>query len=209
VKKLNPLLFLLLLLLALSCAKHADVRNTPGSEIYPNTIGDSWIYSYTSFDGSKRGTLEVRIAIYQTSPEGPEMQIWIYKYSSVTDTLFKDVTNRFVSEYNFPLLYADSMNAYRELGFPLISGKKWAAYPSSCADSLTIFSLSPLTVPAGTFDSTYQVNVRGSECILNYSNTSSTWYTPHIGMVKMIKSVRNLTEDPRNGLYQLIEYHLK
>ncbi len=208
--KTSLTIFLLVLLLGNgSCRKEKEVLNTIGSEVYPYQTGNYWKYSFTSSTGSPGGTLEVTVAGDCSFPGGKTARIWIYRYPGFTDSIYKIVTDHFVDEFSFIPSPSDIPYAQLRFEFPMLVGNGWATNPNHFSDSASVVSLAPLTVPAATFDTAYQVNMSGSHYIGNYWNNSKYWFTPKVGIARMEISIFSLGPDEHNGTYELLEYRLR
>ena len=208
-KTFCSLLLPILLLSIISCRKEKEVINTRGTESYPHQTGNYWKYSFSSSSGIPDGTLEVSIAGERSFPGNKTATVWVYRYPSFTDTVYKIVTDQSVDEYSFVPLPTDTLSAEMRYEFPMQAGNKWATGTSRFSDTVSVISLSSLRVPAATFDTTYLVKMSGTHYIGNYWNNSQYWFTPYVGISKMQIAIFNLGPDERNGTYELLEYRLR
>ncbi len=70
------------------------------------------------------------------------------------------------------------------------------------------FKRRQLTVPAGSFDSTFQLSKTIGYVVNSYTK-DSVWLTPDIGMAKYYQDEYSLGEIPGNGIWELATYNLK
>ena len=207
-KTLASLLLILSIFFA-SCSKDDSPKNTGSADQVPNSSGDYWKYSVKSSTGESKGFLEVRIVKNGTLADGRPVTTWIYSFPTFTDTVYKIPSATSLEEYKvFPSTPGDSFPDMRYI-FPLKTGMQWAINSTQATDSVKVSAESTITVPAGSFDQSMQLDLIGTHLIGNYQNNSKFWFTPHIGIIRMEYSILNLGPDQRNGIYELMEYRLK
>ncbi len=198
-----------LIIFVISCKKDNPTVNQSSSKQFPNQTGNYWKYSYLSPDSTESGILEVNIIGDQVFPDGNMAKVWVYRYPFITDTVYKIATASEVKEYNRLPATTDEMSPSMRYFFPMQSGDQWDIAPGQYSDSVEVVSQLILTVPAGSFDTTFLLKMIGTHEIGNYWNKNQYWFTPHIGITRQHLNLFNLGPDAHNGTYELLEYRLK
>ena len=181
-------------------------NNTPiETTEFPNTVGNHWHYIY----GSNTPTpsfIDVDIIGEGNLPDGQSAKIWVYKILSYTDTTYVVTSAQTIKIYDKPCLTCTNQMPFErmEYRFPLGVGNRWftsAAY----GDTTKVLSQDSLIVPAGTFKNTYFLSkVRGY--VTNSWTANEIWFTPYIGMTKLIQGEFSLGPVLGNGLWELASY---
>lgn len=207
--RIVALFITLLSVLLVACNKDEYAENAKSSNEFPDSPGDYWKYGIYSLTGRSEGILMVRVISKSVLPFGQSVSTWVYTYPGFTDTVYMLTDGSNIEEYNhFPGLTENNVPIMR-YNFPLETGKKWAISNSLSSDSVLVNSETSVSVPAGSFSDSWQLDFIGTRYIGNYRNNSLYWFTPNIGITRMLFSVISLSADKRNGTYELLEYHLK
>jgi hypothetical protein len=175
--------------------------------MYPNSTGDYWEYKIQSFEGEQLGFLEVRVIEESVMPNGDSVAMWIYSYPEFTDTVYKLSVGNTIEEY-MKYSLEDSYRRMRYV-FPIQTGMKWAISTSPYTDSVNVVSETTMTVPAGSFDHSLQLDFIPTHNIGNYFNHSHYWFTLNVGITRMEYAVYSLGFDHYYGIYDLVEFRLK
>jgi hypothetical protein len=86
---------------------------------------------------------------------------------------------------------------------------QWSRYWNKIfCDTTKVLNESSLTVPAGTFENTFQLSKRIGYVVNSYTK-DSIWLTPTIGMSKFYQDQFSLGPIPGNGIWELSSYNLK
>lgn len=198
------------LFVIVSCSKDEVPENIISSEQVPNSIGDYWKYSIHSFTGEPNGFLEVRVIKEQILPDGRIATSYAYSYPEFTDTIYKVFNRNTLEEYRWFPKRSDEFYAVMRYIFPLKAGMKWAISPSAYSDSVVVVAADTnVTVPAGSFDHTVQLDFIATHFIGNYWNNSHYWFSPGVGIVRMEHAVYSMGYDEYYGIYELVEFRLK
>lgn len=191
-----------------SCKKKVDdlvkqVDNVITFSEFPNEVGNHWRYDYKPFNGPT-GFIDVDIIGTSSLPGGQAAKIWVYKTLNYTDTNFVVFDGQTATIYRRSNRGSTSP-FYRKTHylFPLQIGNVWV----SQLDSIRVFANSTLTVPAGTFENTFELSKRGQGP--NIMTRDTIWFTPHTGMTKLKQIEIDLGLVPLNGIWELLEYSLK
>ena len=198
-------------LLIISCNKE---KNSSTTQIFPNNVGNQWVYEYKN--GSTTGTqlIFVEVVGKGTLPDGQDATIW-------TSTLQDGANNRYLIDSSF--VVADNQKAVfyaapcrtcipqmfdekRRYVFPLQVGNTWFT-DKFYGDTTKVLQKSTLTVPAGTFENTFQLS-KTIGYVTNSFTKDTIWLTPNIGMTKYYQNQYNLGPIPGNGTWELSSYRL-
>ena len=75
-------------------------------------------------------------------------------------------------------------------------------------DTTKVLANSTLTVPAGTFENTFELSKKRNYVVNAWTN-NQIWFTPTVGMTKLNQGEFNLGPVIGNGIWQLANYSLK
>ncbi|MDE3184986.1 MAG: hypothetical protein KGM16_16360 [Bacteroidota bacterium] len=207
---------LFLLLLTISCSKEDNTPpNTSSNQIFPHNVGNHWVYKYN--DGYTHGDQYIYVDIVGTGtlPDGQEATIW-------TTTLQDAASNKYLIDSSFVVIddkkavfYAapcrtcipQMFDEKRRYIFPLQVGNKWFT-DKFFGDTTKVLNKNSLTVPAGTFNNTFQLSKIVGYAVESYTQ-DSIWLTPNIGMTKFYQNQFNTAPAPGNGTWELANYSLK
>ena len=195
--------FLTIFIVFTSCRKHNLIVT---SAAFPNEIGNHWRYEYNSTPAS---FIDVDIVGSRLLPDGQLANTWVYKYAGYTDTNYV-VSDEFLARiYVNPCWTCPSPMLFEKMRyiFPLHVGNIWyTGFPSG--DTTKVLANSTLTVPAGTFENTFELSKKRNYVVNAWTN-NQIWFTPTVGMTKLNQGEFNLGPVIGNGIWQLANYSLK
>lgn len=190
-----------------SCKKE---NNTSSNKSFPNKVGNHWIYKYNDGDSTVEQYIYVDIIGTGVLPNGQNATIWTIKI----DTLLIGIEYVVVDDqkaifYNTPCYTCTQQmpDERRRYIFPLQINNKWFTQ-ASYGDTTKVLSQGPITVPAGTFENTYQLS-KTDGYVTNSFTKDTIWLTPNIGMTKFYQDEYSLGPIPGNGTWELKSFNLK
>ena len=190
-------------------------QNTSSDQIFPNSVGNHWIYKYDDRKGTSEKYIFVSIVGTGTLPDGQHATIW-------TTTLQDAASNKYLIDSSFVVVDGQKAVFYaapcrtcipqmfdekRRYIFPLQVDKTWFT-DKSFGDTTKVLDESSLTVPAGTFENTFKLS-KTKGYVTNSFIKDSVWLTPNIGMTKYYQNEFSLGPIPGNGIWSLSSYTLK
>lgn len=199
------LIFTMSVLAFTSCTKD-NVTND--NSTFPNRIGNHWHYKYTA-SGAATSYIDVDIIGQATLPDGQNAKIWAYKILTYTDTTYVVSDDQLVKIYDKPCWTCTTQMPYERQRYvlPLQTGNTWFTN-STFGDTTKVITQSALTVPAGTFENTYELfKKRGY--VTNSWTSNQIWLTPNVGLTKLNQGEYSLGPVLGNGLWELDNYSLK
>jgi hypothetical protein len=204
--------FLLLLFGGFLSACHKS-KLPASNTIFPNQIGDHWIYKYSpSGDAAAdTGTIQVNIVGQTVLPDGESAKIWVTNYSTAPnypDTSLVVDSGSIVKIYfnNICPNCTDKMPGERKrYDFPLQVSDEWV---SNLNDTTTVLAVLDLLVPAGDFPGTFQLS-RTVGYATNSFTKDTIFITSAVGVTKYFQNEFSLGPLPGNGLWELASYQLK
>ena len=197
------ILLCVLTLSQLSCKKHTtEPKHTAQTKIdyFPNEVGSQWKYSRFDSLSNVRDTITITI-VDTTTINGMKMKIW--QYISSKDSAY--IQSKYVGILHDTIWFNSPYVTCSEgLPLPFTIG----TITSSFDDSISVIQQDSISVPAGQFDTTYQIYLRcwcGDEC----GQRSNIWFSHNIGFVKIVLSSYDWPPPHyRKELWELISYHL-
>jgi len=207
---------LFFVLLITSCSKENNKpSNTSSNQMFPHAVGNHWVYKYD--DGYSNGDQYIYVNIVDTGtlPDGQRATIW-------TTTLQDAANNKYLIDSSFVVVddkkavfYAapcrtcipQMFDEKRRYIFPLQVSNTWFT-DKFFGDTTKVLNENSLTVPAGTFDNTFQLS-KIIGYVVNSFTKDSIWLTPNIGMTKYYQNEYSLGQIPGNGIWELSNYNLK
>ncbi len=204
-----------LLLLVTSCTKEKDqISNSFSTQIFPNEVGDHWIYKYDDGDSNSEQYIYVDI-VGTTTLQGQRATIWTSTLQDTSNTKYLIDSSYVVVEnqkavfYAPPCLTCTPQLVYekRRYVFPLQVSNLWFTNKTS-GDTTKVLSENSLTVPAGTFQNTFHLS-KTIGYVTNSFTKDSIWLTPNVGMTKYYQDEYSLGPIPGNGTWELATYNLK
>lgn len=200
-----------LLVLITSCTK---APNTFSNQTFPNKVGNQWVYRYK--DGYTNGDQYIYVDIVGiTTLQGQTATIWTSTLQDalnrkyLIDSSYVVVDNNKAVFYTPPCLICTPQPLYekRRYVFPLQIGNVWFS-DKFFGDTTKVLNEKSLTVPAGTFENTFQLS-KTIGYVTNSFTRDSIWLTPNIGMTKYYQDEYSLGPIPGNGTWELTNYILK
>lgn len=190
----------------LSCQRELHFPEVPVVTVFddfPNEVGNHWRYTINTQPGYSE-FIDVDIIGTKVLPGGQSSNVWIYKFSAATDTNYVVEDSPFVKIYEYRLpVYYEKMR-YK---LPLQVGDNWII-PQNYQDSTKVLASRSVTVPAGTFDGSFEI-LKTRVPVVNSWVHDSIWFKPKVGVVKLNQFEFSLGPVIGNGIWQLMEYTLK
>jgi hypothetical protein len=171
-----------LLLMAAGCNKSNNV-NTGSSDVFPNTIGDSWHYLVKDMtvqgnldSGSIQYNVDVLIVSKVKWSNGITAAIWQFQYPGGIDS-------NFVYQTGDTLRFMDRTNSYivRQYIMPFVTGSSWPYLPG--ISGVTVIGQNDITVGNNIFTSAWQIS--GNAGIPDGIFTIDQWFKDNIGFVRL------------------------
>ena len=187
---------LLSLVFFFACTK-TDTPPNQEIEVFPNQIGNKWVYLFRQDAPVVEDTLSIEI-VDQIIENGDTLKAWQRTFSHYNngqqDTFWVSVVQDSV------FFYPDIYRSWKEKAFvfPLQNGQSWeyALQTGNVLDEVMV------EVPAGSFEAwQVELNAIGP----NYGLLDQKWFVPEVGLVKWIRSERNLGPAILQE-YELIDY---
>lgn len=204
-----------ILVLITSCTKESNqTPNTSSNQIFPNEVGNHWVYKYD--DGNSNSEQYIYVDIVGiTTFQGQSATIWTSTLQDASnskyllDSSYVVVDNDTAVFYAPPCLTCTPQPVYekRRYVFPLQVGNFWFT-DKFFGDTTKVLNEKSLTVPAGTFKNTFQLS-KTIGYVTNSFTKDSIWLTPNIGMTKYYQNEYSLGPIPGNGTWELTTYNLK
>lgn len=212
---MKPNVILLLVFLITSCSKQENApSNTSSNQMFPHAVGNHWVYKYDDGSNSEQ-YIYVDIVGTGTLPDGQNATIWTSTLQDATntkyllDSSFVVVDDQKAIFYGVPCLTCTTQmpDEKRRYIFPLQVGNVWFT-DKIFGDTTKVLNENSLTVPAGTFDNTFQLS-KIIGYVTNSFTKDSIWLTPNIGLIKYYQNEYSLGPIPGNGIWKLKSYNLK
>ncbi len=198
-----------------SCSKENNSpSNTSSNQQFPDKVGNHWVYKYNDGSNSEQ-YIFVDIVGTGILPDGQNVTIWTSTLQDATnrkyllDSSFVVVDEQKGVFYGVPCLTCTTQmpDEKRRYIFPLQVNNKWFT-DKFFGDTTKVLNESSLTVPAGTFDSTFELS-KTVGYVVNSFTKDTIWLTPNIGMTKFYQNEYSLGQLPGNGIWELLSYQLK
>ena len=216
---MKKVFFLLLsvTVIIISCKKALNQESTQNNIAYfPNTIGNNWRYKiFILVDSLPFGTMDVNI-IKDTILQNNEMaKVWAFDFVSIATNRHSFDTNYVVSTEQLVKIYAKTcpgsscgISVKQSYVLPLVVGNSWLwPFAPGWMDTTRILSQGSLTVPAGTFENTFNLfKIRPHAP--NSDARNSIWLTPYVGMIQLNQFELNLGPVFGTGIWVLESYSL-
>jgi hypothetical protein len=187
-------------------------RNYNGSDVFPNKIGDTWVYlvNDTSFTSSNSGTVSqynMTISIIDSVQlaGGIKANRWIYNYPGGTDT-------NYVFQHGDTISFAASTLPYlyiiRQYIIPLRLHNSWE-YVMNSLHNVIVDSLTTIIAGMNSFENAYDIiGIPGVPDNFFYIDE---WVADYVGVVKRYFNNQGYTIGPdrHKTSWSLISYHLE
>lgn len=183
--KLSKYKFLLVLFLPIILAacdnSTGNISPQPvNSSVFPNTVGDKWVYSV--YDSLTNSTDTLTVEIVGTNSGSTNATIWYFSSRIYNDSMIVKVNKDTVYFYeaNNPTLID------HKIVFPLQVNKYW--YSNMVGfDSTIVRSKESVTVPADTYPDAYRLERKWGG--LNVYGSSTTWFVNNVGIIKFYRKI--------------------
>ncbi|WP_298392185.1 hypothetical protein [Hydrotalea sp.] len=204
-----------LLIFMVSCSKENNSpSNTSSNQQFPDKVGNHWVYKYNDGSNSEQ-YIFVDIVGTGILPDGQNVTIWTSTLQDATnrkyllDSFFVVVDEQKAVFYGVPCLTCTTQmpDEKRRYIFPLQVNNKWFT-DKFFGDTTKVLNENSLTVPAGTFDSTFELSKTVGYAVNSFTK-DTIWLTPNIGMTKFYQNEYSLGQLPGNGIWELLSYQLK
>lgn len=202
-------------MLMVSCTKENNQpQNTSSNQVFPNGVGNHWVYKYE--DGNSNGERYIYVDIVGvTTIQVESATIWTSTLQDASNTKYLIDSSYVVVNDEKAVFYAppcltctpQPLYEKRRYVFPLQVGNFWFT-DKFFGDTTKVLNEKSLTVPAGTFQNTFQLS-KTVGYVTNSFTRDSIWLTPNIGMTKYYQDEYSLGPFPGNGTWELITYNLK
>jgi hypothetical protein len=205
--------FIFFLLLLTACTQENN-QTASSNQIFPNEVGDQWVYKYDVGFSNSEQYIYVDI-VGKTTLQGHSVTIWNTTVQDASnrkyliDSSYVLVDNEKAVFYAPPCLTCTPQPLYekRKYIFPLEVGNKWFT-SVTWGDTTKVLSKEDVTVPAGTFHNTYKLSKIIGYVYETYTR-DSIWLTPKIGMTRRFQNEFRTAPVPGNGIWELTSYNLK
>ncbi len=195
----SGLIILLLPFIFIACENSTENKNpTQGTSLFPNTVGDKWIYTVNDSVSGLVDTLTLQI-IGTTTGDGKTFTVWVRNSKVYNDTFYVNIDHDTVKYYDNPVPNVID----HKLVFPLDIGNYWKN-PNQLYDSTNVNSIELVAVPANTYNNAYRIERNWTS--FNIHGFSITWFVNNVGIVKMYQRIQGF--DNIKESWELIRYTL-
>lgn len=196
-----------LLLLAAGCSK-SNTQNNSSTEIFPNTIGDTWHYLVkdTTIQGSMdSGSIQYNVDVLIVDTvrwsNGITAAIWQYNYPGWTDS-------NYVFQTGDTIRFMDRTNTYivRQYIMPFVTGSSWPYIPG--ISNVSVIGQSDITVKNIVFTNAWEIY--GDAGMPDAIFSIDQWFKDNIGFVRLYLNPSGeliLTKHIQD--WSLVSYELK
>jgi hypothetical protein len=189
--------FIVLLILNVSCKNSATSTTTAIPADFPNNIGNKWVYSFYDSLSNKSDYLTITI-VGQTADKSAA--IWQFKYPDRIDTQYVSASHDTI-QFN-PYISSSWFSYNNKIPFPLQVGNGWRGNYAN--DSTYVAEINSITVPAGTFTNAYKI-VEGWGGFNDYG-LIITWFVPKVGIVSRYH--KGWSFGMANETFTLVSYNI-
>ena len=196
-----------LLLMATGCNKSNTV-NTGSTDVFPNTIGDSWHYLVkdttiqgNQYGGSTHYNVDVLIVDTIRWPNGIVAAIWQFTYPGSIDS-------NFVYQTGDTLRFMDRTNSYivRQYILPFVTGSSWPYIPG--ISNVTVVGQNDVASGNNVFTSAWEIY--GNAGMPDAIFTIDQWFKDNIGFVRLyLNPFGELIFTKHIQDWSLVSYELK
>ena len=188
------MIFLIPVLFA-ACENSTETKNQPpdNTAVFPNMVGDKWIYAVYDSLNNSTDTLTVEIVGTTTSINDKSLKIWLFKSRTFNDSMFVNAGKDTV--YFYEDSYANFVD--HKLVFPLEVNNSWINTDQQF-DSTVVKGIESVTVPSDTYPDAYRLERFWSS--FNVYGYSVTWFVNNVGIVKMYRRIQGFDNIRESGL---------
>lgn len=192
----NFFLIVSVVLFNLSCKKSPTEPNELPTNIFPNKVGNIWVYAHHDSLSNFSDTLIVTIVGQKTISNNQPATIWQYKFPSRMDTVYVafvgDTVRSITNNHPFRII------------FPLQIGKKWNG-DYWFSDTTRVLLKESISTVAGSFAESYKIVEDWVG--LNDFGQKTLWFVSNVGIVRIYHIGYNF--GMANETFELISYSLK
>ncbi|HMG67252.1 MAG TPA: hypothetical protein VK588_06180 [Chitinophagaceae bacterium] len=174
------------LLFIFGCKKsNEDTDNNKGQDIFPNKIGDKWVYHVVdttykldNVDNVQEYDMNVSVVDSTVLPGGIKANIWVFESPSGRDTNYVFPT---ADTINFAVLQGTQVTFIRRYIVPLHLHDSWK-YTTSSLNDVVVDSVADIVVNGNRFDNAFRVlgNPGFPDAMFNIEE----WLADNVGLVK-------------------------
>ena len=181
-------------ILDISCSTNStNPQPESNSAVFPNVIGDTWVYAVYDSLNSTADTLTVKVAGIVTTSDRRNLMVWTYSSksgSNISYTVSYSDTLYVYSGKDTVYSYYDRNGTQLEskIAFPLQVGMQWQNNTTGLTDLSQVTQQQTVTVPAGSFQNSFLI-LRNKNGLNDYL-TVNTWFKERTGIVKLYLNER-------------------
>ena len=204
----------IILLFALGCKKDNNHANVNATDIFPNKVGDTWLYLVNDttvhvFNGNDttiaQYNLDISVIDSVQLAGGIKANVWVYNYPGGTDT-------NYVFQNGDTIRFAANTRSYinivRQYIIPLSLHNSWQYVPDfSGFTSVTVDSQSNIIVGQNHFDNAF--HIYGDAGMPDAGFVIDEWLENNVGVVKRYLHEGGISGVNHFTTWSLVSYHLK
>jgi len=201
------------LVFASGCSKNNNSDNQNATDIFPNKVGDTWLYLVNDTTVNRANPDSPAVQYYLTVsvidsiqlPGDIRANVWVYSFPGGTDTNYvfqKGDTIRFI-DINQTVYSLDS----RQYIIPLSLHESWQ-YSMPSFHEVTVDSQFDIVVGQNRFENVF--HIFGYAGMPDAGFVIDEWIKDYVGIVKRHFNPSGMLIDPRHvTAWSLISYHLE
>ncbi|MEW6014731.1 MAG: hypothetical protein AB1690_05375 [Candidatus Zixiibacteriota bacterium] len=181
-------LFSAILTFGIACDDDSQKPPEVNTWIFPNEVGDWWVYQVADSLSSAIDTIRVRIEGRDTLNNGDSVTVWVFSDGDEIDTSYLHIGYGFLTTDSGPVIRYDTVFIYagKDLTslsdimiFPLRVGDFWMGVMDR--DTVRVVEKMRIQTRAGDFDAYLVQTTRNQfENVIN----SKKWVVHHLGMAR-------------------------
>lgn len=186
-----------------SCKKdNTQLLANPGSEYFPNSVGNYWKYKYVDSIANTSVFVEVNIIGNTVLPGGQNAKIWTYTFPGHIDTSF-------VYQDGNTIKFVDrGLSVRNSYTLPLVLNNQWKVNPAYVYDSIQVIDNRAYQLNDQNFDNSFLLYEYGH--LPNDHWNKFEWFCPNIGMITKNEKDQFLIAATVSVVHwELVEYNLK
>lgn len=182
-------IIIIISIINLSCSNSStNPQPLPNSAVFPNTLGDRWVYAVYDSLNSKQDTLTVQVSSILTTSGNKHLFVWTYTSNSGVNPNYSISgldTAYYYSGQDTVYSYYDNKGTQIEskYAFPLQVGFQWKNNSTGLTDISQVTEQQTVNVPAGSFPNTFHI-LRNKNGLNDYI-TLNIWFKERTGIVKL------------------------
>ena len=202
------LISLTALLLVLGCTKGSISSNNKSKDVFPDKIGDTWVYhvTNTTVNGNDSTALQYDMNVSVTDsvrlPGGIIANVWIYKFLNTTDT-------NYVYQNGDTVKFLDKTKSFplRQYIIPFSLHNSWQYIPGDFP--ATIDAQGDINVGVNDFPDAFHLHVNANAGLPDASFGIDEWIENNVGVVTRSIYPLGLIFLKHVISWSLVSYHLK